>query len=388
MWFRVVLVFLPGRGVLLRNPDFTIYFISFRRFLFAELCCSSPAIGPVEIVSCRELLAGTSCSEVIPVWRLFLPAGCPLPPDRAIFRSASPEGFPVLAAAPVCGRLGRFPVVFTPFLSLPVGPVPEPHDHWHAKIILFSKFHRHPPLRTIKTLCGDFSQHCRGPVWASSMRSVFHVAQAVGSIVKARKDKGDTKDPDLTREQQKYEVERSKQTAALEEQNVIGKRIANQIARMDELLASETLNFKVELAEEQVNKIRKETEVLNGQLIKLRDEHAREPAIVKEINSRIYLNNMNAALAEVRKRLTEKEITTEGQEFFLKLAQTSNFKEATEVLKDKQREFDLKLPGLEFERELNDPSTFGEIGRLAKLLFGFIGQLLQAAIPLKGILGK
>ncbi len=49
------------------------------------------------------------------------------------------------------------------------------------------------------------------------MRSVFHVAQAVGSIVKACKDKGDTKDPDLSREQQKYEVERSKHLAALEE---------------------------------------------------------------------------------------------------------------------------------------------------------------------------
>ncbi len=176
---------------------------------------------------------------------------------------------------------------------------------------------------------------------------------------------------------------------------MIGKRIANQIARMDEFLASETLNFKVELAEEQVNKIRKETEVLNGQLIKLRDEHAREPAIVKEINSRIYLNNMNATLAEARKRLTEAEITTEGQEFLLKLAETQNVQEATGLIKQQVKTelertndsralaklHDAQATIAKFEQELGDSKWSKFTFRVGELT-GAIGNLLGGSASL------
>lgn len=175
-----------------------------------------------------------------------------------------------------------------------------------------------------------------GPAFPNIGDEFLKVAQAVGTIIKGRKDASETGD------RQEF-LRGQKLNNTLVEENIIGRRLANNLANLDYQFKTRTLDFNVQITKAEADKAKKEVSWMDAQLRKAWDEHEREPLIRQEIESRIYMNNMQAALMEVRSRLTEAQITTEGQEFLKKVAETEQLSALKDVLEKQAASLGLKL---------------------------------------------
>lgn len=126
--------------------------------------------------------------------------------------------------------------------------------------------------------------------------------QAEIDLIKAQADetRGRTLDPDETQRGQKLGNDLTALNARLTDANIIGKGLANRLDSLDLRFRNEVYDTSVQIERQKALNLAKQYELMNEDIARSVADRSLTEDQRKEIQSRIWLNSRNAALAQIQ----------------------------------------------------------------------------------------
>lgn len=178
----------------------------------------------------------------------------------------------------------------------------------------------------------------QGFTFQNPLDSALKLAQARNIEADTIKKQGETVEPGLNSEALRL-------SNSLLEKQITGQETTNDQKLFDLQFARDTRETNISKLQQSVKNMEEQAKTLNAQYLNLMDQHQRNPEVVEELKSRIWMNSARVALMSAQEDFARKGIHLTQAQIENLAQQTSNL-ESTKTLIEKQIETEGRKPGL------------------------------------------